>query len=102
MVNRLCDTQGTAAGKGRRGQRTTGCPNRRDGQTNRYPAHHHAHSITPSTPTVVNQTQCSYRGCNRAAQSRGGTKSARYVGGSPARGARAVLWGCRGKRSRRA
>lgn len=71
MVNRLCDTEGTAAGNGRRSQRTTRCHNRHGGQTNRYPARHYAHSITLSTPTVVNQTQRSYRGCNRAAQSRG-------------------------------
>jgi hypothetical protein len=80
VIARVRDTEGAPAGKGRRSQSSTGCRNRHGGQTNCYPAHHDAHSKLSAPQPFVNQTQRSYRGCNRAAQSRGGRQSARYVG----------------------
>jgi hypothetical protein len=44
VIARVHDTEGAAAGKGRRSQRRTGCRNRHGGQTDCYPAHHDAHS----------------------------------------------------------
>jgi hypothetical protein len=41
----LCDTGGSPVGKSRRSQHRTSCRNRYGGHTNRYFAHHGAHSF---------------------------------------------------------
>jgi len=71
MANRLCDTEGTPAGKGRRSQSRTGCRNRQGRQTNRNLPHHDAHLRCSEHPSLSNQTRPFLKGCSRAAQSRG-------------------------------
>ncbi len=57
-----------SAFSGRRTQRRAAYGNRRSGQTNRYLAHHDAHSIVLSTPASPNQTQRFPMSCSSAAQ----------------------------------
>jgi hypothetical protein len=71
VADRLCDTRCSPAGKSRCIQHQAADGNCRCGQTNRYLAHHGAHSIALSTPAFSNQTQRFPSSCSRAAQSRG-------------------------------